>query len=224
MIRKAVASVKINEVEALAGIAKKNIRFYEEQGLISPRRNPENGYRDYADEDVLVLRRIRLLRKLDVPIDEIRLMLSGSHTVGDGMRRHLISLERQQRNLQQAMELCQELAYQDIPISQLDTESLLTRMETLEQAGTSFHDVAAQDIRTRYIAPVVVTAVVVTFMTALSGLLLWALTISPEDAPPIWFVLVIIGFFAAVGVGCVAALTQRIREIQKGEIDDAKKY
>ena len=216
--------MKINEVEALAGIAKKNIRFYEEQGLISPRRNPENGYRDYADEDVLVLRRIRLLRKLDVPIDEIRLMLSGSHTVGDGMRRHLISLERQQRNLQQAMELCQELAYQDIPISQLDTESLLTRMETLEKAGTSFHDVAAQDIRTRYIAPVVVTAVVVTFMTALSGLLLWALTISPEDAPPIWFVLVIIGFFAAVGVGCVAALTQRIREIQKGEIDDAKKY
>lgn len=216
--------MKINEVEVLAGIAKKNIRFYEEQGLISPRRNPENGYRDYADEDVLVLRRIRLLRKLDVPIDEIRLMLSGSHTVGDGMRRHLISLERQQRNLQQAMELCQELAYQDIPISQLDTESLLTRMETLEQAGTSFHDVAAQDIRTRYIAPVVVTAVVVTFMTALSGLLLWALTISPEDAPPIWFVLVVIGFFAAVGVGCVAALTQRIREIQKGEIDDAKKY
>ena len=216
--------MKINEVEVLAGIAKKNIRFYEEQGLISPRRNPENGYRDYADEDVLVLRRIRLLRKLDVPIDEIRLMLSGSHTVGDGMRRHLISLERQQRNLQQAMELCQELAYQDIPISQLDTESLLTRMETLEQAGTSFHDVAAQDIRTRYIAPVAVTAVVVTFMTALSGLLLWALTISPEDAPPIWFVLVVIGFFAAVGVGCVAALTQRIREIQKGEIDDAKKY
>ena len=216
--------MKINEVEALAGIAKKNIRFYEEQGLISPRRNPENGYRDYADEDVLVLRRIRLLRKLDVPIDEIRLMLSGSHTVGDGMRRHLISLERQQRNLQQAMELCQELAYQDIPISQLDTESLLTRMETLEQAGTSFHDVAAQDIKKRYIAPVAVTAVVVTFMAALSGLLLWALTISPEDAPPIWFVLVIIGFFAAVGVGCVTALAQRIREIQKGEIDDAKKY
>ena len=216
--------MKINEVEALAGIAKKNIRFYEEQGLLAPRRNPENGYRDYGDEDVLVLRRIRLLRKLDVPIDEIRLMLSGTHTVGDGMRRHLITLERQQRNLLQEMELCQELTYQDIPISQLDTEALLARMEQLELSGTSFRDVTAQDIKRRYIAPVTVTAVVVIFMTALSALLLWALTISPEDAPPIWFVLVIIGFFAAVGVGCVAALTQRIREIQKGEIDDAKKY
>lgn len=216
--------MKINEVEALAGIAKKNIRFYEEQGLLAPRRNPENGYRDYGDEDVQVLRRIRLLRKLDVPIDEIRLMLSGTHTVGDGMRRHMITLERQQRNLLQEMELCQELTYQDIPISQLDTEALLARMEQLELSGTSFRDVTAQDIKRRYIAPVTVTAVVVIFMTALSALLLWALTISPEDAPPIWFVLVIIGFFAAVGVGCVAALTQRIREIQKGEIDDAKKY
>ena len=216
--------MKINEVEALAGIAKKNIRFYEEQGLLSPKRNPENGYRDYGEEEVLVLRRIRLLRKLDVPIDEIRLMLSGTHTVADGMRRHLISLERSQRNLQQAISLCQELTGQDIPISQLDTEGLLTQMEAMEQSGTAFRDVAAQDIRTRYIAPVAVTAVVVTFMAALSGLLLWAFSVSPENAPPIWFVLVLVGIFTAVGVGCIAALTQRIQEIRKGEIDDAKKY
>ena len=216
--------MKINEVEALAGIAKKNIRFYEEQGLLSPKRNPENGYRDYGEDEVLVLRRIRLLRKLDVPIDEIRLMLSGTHTVADGMRRHLISLERSQRNLQQAISLCQELTGQDIPISQLDTECLLSQMEAMEQSGTAFRDVAAQDIRTRYVAPVAVTAVVVTFMAALSGLLLWAFSVSPEDAPPIWFVLVLVGIFAAVGVGCIAALTQRIQEIRKGEIDDAKKY
>ena len=216
--------MKINEVEALAGIAKKNIRFYEEQGLLSPKRNPENGYRDYGEEEVLVLRRIRLLRKLDVPIDEIRLMLSGTHTVADGMRRHLISLERSQRNLQQAISLCQELTGQDIPISQLDTEGLLSQMEAMEQSGTAFRDVAAQDIRTRYIAPVAVTAVVVTFMAALSGLLLWAFSVSPENAPTIWFVLVLVGIFTAVGVGCIAALTQRIQEIRKGEIDDAKKY
>ncbi|MGM9604290.1 MAG: MerR family transcriptional regulator [Faecousia sp.] len=216
--------MKINEVEALAGIAKKNIRFYEEQGLLSPKRNPENGYRDYSEEDVLVLRRVRLLRKLDVPINEIRLMLSGTHTVGDGMRRHLITLERQQRNLQQAIELSQELTYQDIPISQLDTEALLARMEQLEQAGTSFRDVTAQDIKKRYIAPVAVTAIVVTVMAALSGLILWAFSVDPAEAPPIWLVATFVGFFVAVAIGVVAALAQRIREIQKGEIDDAKKY
>lgn len=216
--------MKINEVEALSGIPKKNIRFYEEQGLLSPRRNPENGYRDYGDSDVEVLRRIRLLRKLDVPIDEIRLMLSGTHTVGDGMRRHLICLERQQRNLQQAAELCQELSNQDIPISQLDPQALLERMESMEHSGTRFRDVTAQDIKKRYIAPVTVTALVLTLMAALIWLFLWAISLAPEDAPPIWFVAVILGVFAAIGIGSVAALTQRIQEIRKGEIDDAKKY
>lgn len=216
--------MKINEVEALSGIPKKNIRFYEEQGLLSPRRNPENGYRDYGDSDVEVLRRIRLLRKLDVPIDEIRLMLSGTHTVGDGMRRHLICLERQQRNLQQAAELCQELSSQDIPISQLDPQALLERMESMEHSGTRFRDVTAQDIKKRYIAPVTVTALVLILMAALIWLFLWAISLAPEDAPPIWFVATILAVFVAIGMGSVVALTQRIQEIRKGEIDDAKKY
>ena len=37
--------MKINEVEALVGITRKNIRFYEAEGLLSPRRNSQNGYR-----------------------------------------------------------------------------------------------------------------------------------------------------------------------------------
>ena len=40
--------MKINQVEELVGITKKNIRFYEEQGLLNPDRNPENGYREYS--------------------------------------------------------------------------------------------------------------------------------------------------------------------------------
>ena len=86
--------MKINEVEALVNITKKNIRFYEEQGLLSPQRNTENGYRNYSEQDVQILRQIKLLRKLGVPIEEIGHMLTGVHTVGDGMRRHLVSLER----------------------------------------------------------------------------------------------------------------------------------
>ncbi len=50
--------MKINEVEALVGITKKNIRFYEAEGLLTPRRNSENGYRDYGAAEVEVLRRI----------------------------------------------------------------------------------------------------------------------------------------------------------------------
>ena len=88
--------MKINEVEAQVGITKKNIRFYEEQGLLSPRRNSENGYRDYGEAEVAVLRQIKLMRKLGVPLEEIRRMQAGG-TVADGMRRHLVTLERERK-------------------------------------------------------------------------------------------------------------------------------
>ena len=216
--------MKINEIEALTGITKKNIRFYEEQGLLSPRRNSENGYRDYGEQELLILRRIRLLRKLGVPIEEIRQMFAGTPTVGDGMRRHLVTLERERRNLEQSIGLCRELQNQEVPIDALDVEDILARMEQLERSGTSFRDTRKSDVKRRYAAPVAVTAMVVLLMMGLIGLILWATLADPGNAPPIWFIGIIICVFAAIAVGAVLALGLRIREIGKGELDDAKNY
>ena len=120
--------MKINEVEAQVGITKKNIRFYEEQGLLSPRRNSENGYRDYGEAEVTVLRQIKLMRKLGVPLEEIRRMQAGG-TVGDGMRRHLVTLERDQRSLEQSIQLCQSLKDREERLEALDAAALLEEME-----------------------------------------------------------------------------------------------
>ena len=56
--------MRINEVERRVGVSKKNIRFYEEEGLLKPGRNAENGYREYSEADVEQLLKIRLLRQL----------------------------------------------------------------------------------------------------------------------------------------------------------------
>ncbi len=87
--KEADGPMKINEVEAAVGVTKKNIRFYEEEGLITPSREPGNGYRSYSQTDVERLRRIKLLRKLDVPLAEIREMLEGRSTLAEGMTRQL---------------------------------------------------------------------------------------------------------------------------------------
>lgn len=216
--------MKINEVEARSGITKKNIRFYEAQGLVSPSRNSENGYREYCEEDVAVLRRIKLLRKLGVPIEEIRIMLAGTHTVGDGMRRHLVTLERERKNLEQSAQLCRELQSADIPLAEIDAEEILTRMEEMERNGTSFQNKQNQDTYTRYMAPVVITAIMVALMVVLSVLIFWAYRVKPADAPPLWFLWVLVIMLAAVALGCVLAMVQRIREIRKGEMEDAKNY
>ena len=58
--------MKIKQVEELVGVAGKNIRFYEEQGLLAVER-AENGYREYSLKDVKRLQEIRCLRKLFYP-------------------------------------------------------------------------------------------------------------------------------------------------------------
>lgn len=61
----------IKEIEALSAMTRANIRFYEAEGLLTPRRS-ENGYRNYSDEDLDILKRIKLLRSLHIPLEEIK--------------------------------------------------------------------------------------------------------------------------------------------------------
>ena len=216
--------MKINEVEALVGITKKNIRFYEAEGLLTPRRNSENGYRDYGEAEVETLRRIKLLRKLGFPLEEIRQMQTGSRTVGDGMRRHLVTLEREQENLRSAAQLCAGLTDCAEKLDALDAQSLLEKMEEMEQSGTTFQNKQSQDIRVRYVAPVVVTVLMVVLMLGLIWLFLWAFETDPAGAPPLPLLALFVIIPAVVILGVVIALVQRIREIDKGEEDDARKY
>ena len=65
------SSMKIKQVEELVGITRKNIRFYEEQGLLNVAR-AENGYREYHQADVDRLMEIKLFRKMDISIEEMK--------------------------------------------------------------------------------------------------------------------------------------------------------
>ena len=152
-------------------------------------------------------------------------MQSGGQTVADGMRRHLITLERERENLGRAMELCTELKEAEIRLADLDAAALLEKMERLEQAGTAFVDKQRQDVKPiRYAVPIAVTAVVVLVMGALAALLLWAFLSERDGAPPLPVVVVLIALPLAVIAGVVLALVQRLREIGKGEEDEARKY
>lgn len=63
-----------NEVQDKTNLSRRAIEYYEEKGLIRPIKL-ENGYRDYSDEDVEVLKKISLLRNLGLSISEIALYL-----------------------------------------------------------------------------------------------------------------------------------------------------
>ncbi|MBR5516405.1 MAG: MerR family transcriptional regulator [Firmicutes bacterium] len=217
--------MKINEVESLIGMTKKNIRFYEEQGLITPNRNKDNGYRSYDDEDIKQLKQIMLFRKLDVPIEEIRSMQNGITTISDCMKRHLITLQRKQSNLHHAIEFCNTLKDSEILLSDFDAHNLLEEMNKMENKGTSFNNVKKKDIKTAtYAGAIIATTIIIVFSLGMLFLFQWAFSVSPEEAPPLWFIIGLSLFFVACIVGAIISLVQRFSEIKKGEIEDAKKY
>jgi len=62
----------IREVADLIGLSTDAIRLYEKEGLVSPLRDPNNGYRYYGPNEIQRVMGIHLYRQIDASIAEIR--------------------------------------------------------------------------------------------------------------------------------------------------------
>lgn len=213
--------MKIKHVEELVGITRKNIRFYEEQGLLSPDR-ADNGYREYHEKDIKRLKQIKLLRKLSIPIEEIKKVLSGERSLETCLHCHLSELERQKNSLDKMQALSQQLIDQHITLERLDTDSCLEQMERLEKEGTRFMDVSKTDIhKKKAIGALIGAMIMILLMGAMIWILLWANT---QDPIPIGLLAFFIAIPAVIIVAVVVALIGRMKEIKGGEEDEASKY
>ena len=217
--------MKINEVEAAVGVTKKNIRFYEEEGLIHPGREPGNGYRSYSAADVERLRRIKLLRKLDVPLAEIREMLEGQRTLAEGMSQQLERLRSRRADLEEAIGFCTLLQQENGPLEQLDVEQTLARLAAKEEQGVTFVDIEQVDRKAERIKGALVGAGLFTAIMLLTiGIMAWSFCIDPQDVPPLPLLVVLFGIPAACIIGTLKVLVDRLKEIGKGEEDAYRNY
>jgi DNA-binding transcriptional MerR regulator len=119
--------VPIGRFSAICRLSQKALRLYDEMGLLRPAWvDPASGYRYYAVAQAVEAERIRLLRSLEVPLEEIREFLhdaAGSRRVLDRHRRRLESR-----------------------LAELD--ALLASLARLEREDTMTYDV-----RTKEVAP-----------------------------------------------------------------------
>ena len=212
--------MKINEVEQQVGVSKKNIRFYEQQGLLHPKRNSENGYREYDEADVLRLKKIKLLRKLSLPIDEIRRIQNGELLLADALHRQLIILGREQANLAETVGLCRLILEEDCLYQSLSPDQYLERMVEMEEKGTKFKNVSDDTTRQKR-GSILAAVVFILIMSALVCIIIWGYTQDP--IPNLLF-----GVFLLVPIAVIfaviIALLQRIKELEGGEEDVARKY
>lgn len=70
----------INDVMKITGLSKKAIRFYEDKGLLSVQRHI-NGYRSYSEDNILTLKKIKMLRSCGVSVSDIKLLFGKMITV-----------------------------------------------------------------------------------------------------------------------------------------------
>lgn len=214
--------MKIYQVEELVGINKKNIRFYEDEGLLNPDRNPENGYREYSLKDVRQLQKIKLLRKLDVPIEEIRLLLQGKSSFTETMNRQIQILEQKQKDAQIMTELCTKMKNEISDLNQLDAETYLCEMNKMETNGTKFVDIEKRDIIMKKKAGSIIAAVIFCLIQVAVDI---PLIMQMKKSPSIKVVGIIFMVFTFLLIGgVITVLSQRLKEINKGEEYEARKY
>jgi DNA-binding transcriptional MerR regulator len=61
----------IGELSAQTGVSQRLLRYYEEQGLLQPARDP-NGYRRYGENTVTTVRQVRALLAAGLTTEVIR--------------------------------------------------------------------------------------------------------------------------------------------------------
>ena len=129
----------IKEAEALTGISRQNIRYYEKMGLLNPKRDAGNGYRKYDDEDIERLKAILLFRKLDMPLEEIHKLLDHEIDLQPALDTQKVYLQQEKQKLEAALAFCDTIQEQDL--AELDINRCLQEIEEQEKRGNIFADI-----------------------------------------------------------------------------------
>ncbi len=124
--------MNVKELETRTGMARANIRYYESEGLIHPQRLP-NGYRDYSEEDLIALEKIKLLRELGVEINTIRMLQDGSLSLQQVLFGQLNRIEGEQVLLDRQRDVCKQLESMGLEYGALEPAPWLARLEAPAQ-------------------------------------------------------------------------------------------
>lgn len=130
-------NMKINELEEQLQISRANIRFYEKEGLIHPKRQ-SNGYREYSEEDLTRLKKIIIFRKLGLPIPEIRDILEGTLLLSDAIEKNIENLNQQIKELNGALDVCKTITKDTSASTNFDEEYYWNLIHEKEDNGQRF--------------------------------------------------------------------------------------
>jgi DNA-binding transcriptional MerR regulator len=69
----------VKQVSDLTGISVRMLHYYDEIGLLKPSETTDAGYRLYDDEALETLQQILFLKELDIPLKEVKEIMTSAH-------------------------------------------------------------------------------------------------------------------------------------------------
>lgn len=139
----------IKQLADLAGLSTRTLRYYDQIGLLVAQRDPDNGYRTYAAEQVDRLQNIRYWQALGFSLDQIRRLLAQSPTDQEAaLRQQRNQLQHERERLTRLLNsLDRTLAAHQGGPTMTDTEKFAAfKREQLSQNEAQY----GQEARQRY--------------------------------------------------------------------------
>ncbi|MEZ5931185.1 MAG: Cu(I)-responsive transcriptional regulator [Alphaproteobacteria bacterium] len=122
--------MNIGEAAEQSGLPAKTIRYYEDIGLVAPSGRKANGYRDYDEQDLALLKFVQRARSLGFTVEECRELLDlyrdrsrasadvkalAESRIAD-IRRKIAELQSMEATLSELVRHCHGDARPDCPI------------------------------------------------------------------------------------------------------------
>lgn len=144
--------MNIKETEIKTGLSRANIRFYEKEGLLSPRRLP-NGYRDYTEENIQTLLRVKLLRQLGVSVSQLSSLQKQETNLCELLEQKIREMEQEREQLALSEKVCSAMIAERVQYERLDAVRYLKLSEEFARQSRSIpgdpQEVLRKDILTQ---------------------------------------------------------------------------
>ena len=212
----------ISDVEVIVGLSKKSIRFYEENGLLSPKRKEENGYRIYTEDDVHKLKIIKFLRELDVPLKELNELNNGNLSLKECLKSRISKIMEEEEKYLKVKKLCEEIIDTNVEYDNIEIEKYFNNIRVLNKEGFTMYKKKSNN--KKKIMGAIISA------GLFSGLFIFLIAVisyfeftESEKIP--WFIYSFLMLILLLPILAVLYnLVMRIKEILGGEEDEASKY
>lgn len=173
----------IREVSLDYGVSRRMLCYYEEIGLIKSSRKDDYAYRVYDENAIQRLQQIIILRKLQIPVKQIKDILNNQNAVAvieifkqniNELDEEITALSTLKSILMRFVDELQEKADVNLKLELLNDKTMLAivstlsfsknkikenvSMEELNKANENLNKLADKDVRIVYLPPMIVAA------------------------------------------------------------------